>query len=46
MWEKLLLAIGLTFTLHLCTQIGLFSLSQTTLEKIPNQTLWVVAQDN
>lgn len=46
MLEKLLVAIGLTFTLHLSMQTGLFSLSQTTLENIPNQTLWAVVEDN
>lgn len=44
MWEKLLLAIGLTFTLHLYTQIGLFSLSQTNQGSIQNETFWFVAQ--
>ncbi len=44
MWEKLLLAIGLTFTLSLCTQAGLFSLSQTTSESIQVKTLGYVAQ--
>ncbi len=44
MWEKLLLAIGLTFTLQLCMQIGLFSLSQTTGENLENKTLLFVAQ--
>lgn len=44
MCERLLVAIGLTFTLHLCTQIGLFSISQTTPGSIQNETLWVMAQ--
>ena len=45
MWEKLLLAIGLTFTLHLCTQTGLFSLSQTTEENIQAET-WVLLHNS
>lgn len=43
MYEKLLLAIGLTLALHLCTLTGLFSLSHTTEEDIQNQ-IWFVAQ--
>lgn len=44
MWEKLLLAIGLTFTLQLCTQTGVFSLSETTRENIHYETVRFVAQ--
>jgi hypothetical protein len=43
MCEKFLLAIGLTLALHLYTLTGLFSLSHTTQEGIPNQ-IWSVAQ--
>jgi len=43
MCEKLLLAIGLTLALHLCTLTGLFSLSHTTQEGIQNETFWFVA---
>lgn len=44
MYEKLLLAIGLTLALHLCTLTGLFSLNHTTQEGIQNETFWFVAQ--
>ena len=44
MWEKLLVAIGLTFTLHLCMQAGLFTLSQTSGETMQGETLWFVAR--
>ncbi|MEA5593884.1 hypothetical protein [Rivularia sp. UHCC 0363] len=43
MWEKLLVSIGLTFTLHLCTQVGLFSLNRNIQENIPNE-IWTMAQ--
>ena len=46
MWEKLLVAIGLTFALHLCLQTGLFNLSQTTQESIDSHTLFFVAKQN
>lgn len=44
MWEKLLLAIGLTFALHLFVQTGLFNLSQTTRDSVDSETLLFVAR--
>ncbi len=44
MCEKLLLAIALTFALHLSTQIGLLSLNHSTQRIIQNETNWFVAQ--
>ncbi|MEB3219193.1 MAG: hypothetical protein VKN72_23570 [Nostocales cyanobacterium 94392] len=44
MWEKLFVSIGLTFTLHLCMQVGLFSLSHNIQENISTETFWVLAQ--
>ncbi len=45
MFEKLLLAIGLTLALHLCTLTGLFSLSEITEEGIQNQIRFVAQKD-
>lgn len=44
MCEKLLLAIGLTFALHLFTLTGLFSLSHTTEKDIQDGAFRFVAQ--